>query len=182
MSTIGRMMAACSDAYAFRPPHLCSDASEHTSNCRKLPLFGTWVTTPNCRKSDQLYSNWRNSGNCRKTCITAYADIGILRDRGNLATFTELDLFVRNSQKQSLKWRFHGKYHYYHKLDSNPVSVCTRNFQKCVLGHTPFAKTVSQPKKVCPNDERSRHFFGIPKNAYFNTLNKSNTTLRNRAM
>ena len=26
--------------------------------------------------------------------------------------------------------------------------VCARNFKTCVLGHTPFAKTVSQPKSV----------------------------------
>ena len=42
-------------------------------------------------------------------------------------------------------------------------SVRARNFKKCVLGHTPFAKSVSQPKKVCPNDERSRRFLAFLK-------------------
>ncbi len=33
-----------------------------------------------------------------------FTDIGSLRDRGNTATFMELDLFARNSWKLPIKW------------------------------------------------------------------------------
>ena len=67
-------------------------------------------------------------------CLT-YADVGIFCDHGNTAAFVELDLFVRNSQKQPHKPRFHGKCHYYHRINSNPGKF-SKNLMsnECVFG------------------------------------------------
>ena len=49
-----------------------SDASHHTSNCRKSKHSTFFLTISHCQKYDCLHTNCRNSGNCRKTCITGY--------------------------------------------------------------------------------------------------------------
>ena len=64
-----------------------------------------------------------------------YGDVGIFRDRENVAAFTELDLFARNSRKQPLKQRFHGKCHYYHRIDSYPGEFSKKLVSnECVFG------------------------------------------------